>query len=197
LNDATVGWDRMYDGVPIDESGMLLYSVIPDRKLVIQGRPLPFDTEDQVALGFKSMVQDTYSIGLDGVDGLFENQNIYIEDRDLNIIHDLKNSPYTFTAGAGTFENRFTLRYTDSALNTDTFNNNSNTAAFIANHELYIHSAKNIINVGLYDISGKLIQTYSEVNSLEFKTRFQFANGVYLAKIKFDNGIEITKKVIH
>lgn len=197
LNDATVGWDRMYDGVPIDESGMMLYSVIPDRKLVIQGRPLPFDTEDQVALGFKSMVQDTYSIGLDGVDGLFENQNIYIEDRDLNIIHNLKNTPYSFTSGAGTFESRFILRYTDSALNTDTFNNNSNAAAFIANHELYIHSAKNIINVGLYDISGKLIQTYSEVNSLEFKTRFVFANGVYLAKIKFDNGIEITKKVIH
>lgn len=197
LNNATMGWDRMYDGVPIDESGMLLYSVIPDRKLVIQGRPLPFDEEDQVALGFKSMVQDTYSIGLDAVDGLFENQNIYIEDRDLNIIHDLKNSPYTFTSGSGTFENRFILRYTDSALNTDTFNNNSNAAAFIANHELYINSTRNIVNIELYDISGKLIQNYAKVNSLEFKTRFLFANGVYLAKIKFDNGIEVTKKVIH
>lgn len=197
LNDATVGWDRMYDGVPIDESGMLLYSVIPDRKLVIQGRPLPFDAEDQVALGFKSMVQDTYSIGLDAVDGLFENQNIYIEDRDLNIIHDLKHTPYSFTSGAGTFESRFILRYTDSALNTDTFNNNSNAAAFIANHELYINSARNIVNIELYDISGKLIQTYAKVNSLEFKTRFLFANGVYLAKIKFDNGVEVTKKVIH
>ena len=197
LNDATIGWDRSYDGVPIDESGMLLYSIIPERKLVIQGRPLPFNEEDQVALGFKSMVQDTYSIGLDAVDGLFESQNIYIEDRDLNIIHDLKNSPYTFTSGSGTFESRFILRYTDSALSTDTFNNNTNIAAFISNHELYINSAKNIVNIEMYDISGKLVQTYSKVNSLEFKTKFNFANGVYLAKIKLDNGIEITKKVIH
>ena len=115
----------------------------------------------------------------------------------MNIIHDLKNSPYTFTSGSGTFESRFILRYTDSALSTDTFNNNTNIAAFISNHELYINSAKNIVNIEMYDISGKLVQTYSKVNSLEFKTKFNFANGVYLAKIKLDNGIEITKKVIH
>jgi hypothetical protein len=33
--------------------------------------------------------------------------------------------------------------------------------------------------------------------ALEFKSRFNFAQGVYLAKIKLDNGIEVTKKVIH
>ncbi|WP_309640133.1 hypothetical protein [Flavobacterium sp.] len=197
ITDATLDYDRMYDGVPIDESGMLLYSIIPERKLIIQGRPLPFDETDQVTLGFKSLVQDTYSLGLDAVDGLFENHNIYIEDRDLNIIHDLKHSPYTFTSGSGSFNDRFVLRYTDTALSTETFDANANVTAFIANHELQIKSSKNMVNITLYDISGKLIQVYSKEIGLDFKTKFNFANGVYLAKIKLDNGIEVTKKIIH
>ena len=198
LVDATLDYDRMYDGVPIDESGMLLYSIIPDRKLIIQGRPLPFTAEDQVTLGFKSTVQDTYSIGLDAVDGLFDNQNIYIEDKQLNIIHNLKLIPYSFTSDAGTFNNRFVLRYTDGALNTATFDENQNVTAFIFNNELQVKSSKNIVSVEVFDISGKLIQKYnpSEVTN-EFITRFGFAQGVYLTKIKLDNGIEVTNKIIH
>jgi hypothetical protein len=197
LADATLGWDSFYDGVPIDESGMLLYSIIPDRKLVIQGRPLPFEEEDQVALGFKSTAQDIYTFGLDAVDGLFDNQNIYIEDRDLNIVHDLKESPYIFTAAAGTFNDRFVLRYTDAALGNETFNTNANVVAFIYNHELNIKSTKNITHIDLFDISGKLIKTYANENAIEFKTKFNFAQGVYLVKIKLDNGIEVTKKIVH
>ncbi|NHM06535.1 T9SS type A sorting domain-containing protein [Flavobacterium sp. CYK-4] len=196
LPDATIDYDRSYDGVPIDESGMLLYSIIPERKLVIQGRPMPFDQTDQVILGFKSIVQDTYSIGLDGVDGLFENQQIYLEDRNLNIIHDLKHSPYSFTSPAGTFNDRFVLRYNNSALGNDTFDTQVAVTAFVQNQELNINSAKNIVEATLYDISGKLIETY-KANTAEFKTRFGFAQGVYLVKIKLDNGLEVSKKIIH
>jgi hypothetical protein len=188
----------MYDGVPVDESGMLLYSTIPDRKLIIQGRPTPFEVEDQVALGFKSVVQDTYSIGLDAVDGLFEAQDIYLEDRQLNIIHDLKASPYTFTSESGTFDDRFLLRFNNSLLNTGGFEANQNVVAFIFSNELQVKSSKNIVAIEVFDVSGKLIQRYnpSEVTN-EFITRFGFAQGVYLAKIKLDNGIEVTKKLIH
>jgi hypothetical protein len=198
LADATLDYDRMYDGVPIDESGMLLYSVIPDRKLIIQGRPMPFEVEDQVILGFKSVVQDTYSIGLDAVDGLFETQDIYIEDRQLNIIHDLKASPYTFTSGSGTFNDRFLLRYNNSSLNTGGFDANQNVVAFVFENELQVKSSTNIVAIEVFDVSGKLVQKYnpSEVTR-EFITRFGFAQGVYFVKIKLDNGIEVTKKIIH
>jgi hypothetical protein len=198
LPEATLDYDRMYDGVPIDESGMLLYSTIPDRKLIIQGRPTPFVVEDQVTLGFKSVVQDTYSIGLDAVDGLFENQDIYIEDRQLDIIHDLKASPYSFTSDSGTFNDRFLLRYNNSSLNTDNFEANQNVVAFVFDNELQVKSNKNIVAIELFDISGKLIQKYNLAQiTNEFISKFGFAQGVYLAKIKLDNGIEVIKKVIH
>ncbi len=198
LADATLEYDRMYDGVPIDESGMLLYSVIPNRKLIIQGRPLPFDEDDQVTLGFKSNVQDTYSFGLDAVDGLFENHNIYIEDKSLNIIHDLKQSPYQFVAAPGICNDRFVLRYTDAALHNPDFNADQGVIAFVSNHQLHAESTQPIQSIEVYDVSGKWIKTYTPKDkSGIFKAEFNFANGVYLAKIKLENGMVLTKKLLH
>lgn len=198
IADASLGWDRMYDGVPITESGMLLYSIIPERKLTIQGRPLPFEIEDQVPLGFKSTQQDIYTLGLDGVDGLFESQNIYIEDRDLNIIHDLKSSPYTFNAPAGTFDTRFVLRYLDYTLNTDVFNTNSTVIALIYQKNLVVEASQYIKEVMVYDITGKLINTYIPNNkSMKISESFMYAEGVYLLKVKLENDVIVAKKLIH
>jgi hypothetical protein len=199
VEGATLGWDRDFDGIRFsDETGIISYSIVDDKKLVIQGRPFPFIETDEVALGYRSNIHDTFSFSIDHIDAFFENQNIYLEDKDLHIIHNIKISPYTFTSEAGTFNNRFVLRYTDSALNTTLFDSNQNVTAFIANHELQIKSTEKIVKIELYDISGKHIQSFTP-NEVDFKfrTRFNFANGVYLAKIKLDNGIEVTKKLIH
>lgn len=199
VEGATLGWDREFDGVRFtDETSITAYSVLEDKKLVIQGRPLPFTETDEVPLGYRSNIQGAFSFSIDHIDESFENQNIYLEDNVLHIIHNIKVSPYSFTSEIGTFNDRFVLRYTDSALNTTPFDSNQNVTAFIANHELQIKSTEKIINIELYEISGKLIQiiTPSEID-FKFRTHFNFANGAYLAKIKLDNGIEVTKKLIH
>jgi hypothetical protein len=159
---------------------------------------LPFLETDEVPLGYRSNIQDTISLRIDHFDAAFENQNIYLEDRDLNIIHNLKLSPYTFTSGVGTFNSRFVLRYTDSTLSNDIFETNQDVIAFIYNNELQIRSTQNIVSIQLYDIAGKFIKAYTPKElSLGFKTNFNFAKGVYLTKIKLNNGIEITNKVVH
>lgn len=196
---ATLGWDRGLDGIKFaDDSGTALYSTLDDKKLVIQGRPLPFNDTDEVALGFRSAQQDTFSIRIDHFDDLFENQNVYLEDKLLNVIHNLKQSPYTFTAGAGTFNDRFVLRYTDTTLGTPDFDAVENVAATINNHQLFIESSKSIAKIDLHDVSGKLIKTYAPKDkNQKFTTDFYFENGVYFAKIRLDNGIEVTRKLIH
>ncbi len=199
VEGATFGWDRDFDGIRFtDETSTTLYSTLGDKKLVIQGRPLPFEDTDIVALGYRSNIIDTFTFAIDHIDDAFESQNIYLEDRDLNIIHNLKLSPYSFSSEAGTFNERFLLRYTDTSLDTSEFDANQSVTAFIFNHELQVKSNKNIVAIELFDISGKLIQKYnpSEVSN-KFITRFGFAQGVYLAKIKLDNGIEVTKKLLH
>ncbi len=195
--DATLGWDRLYDGAPMDESsGMTLYSIIPDRHLSIQGRPLPFDQQDQVAIGYKAMHNGTYSFGLDAVDGMFETQDIFVEDLQLNLTHNLKQSPYVFTSEAGVFNNRFVLKYNNTAALSNIDFNEQNVSVGIMQHELFAQSNTRINTIEMYDITGKLIARY-EPQSNQFKTLFNFARGVYLARITLDNGKISSKKIIN
>ena len=138
--DATNEFDRDFDGVRLtDNNSITFHSKIADRNLVIQGRALPFSDQDQVPLGYKSTVNDTFSIRIDHFDGLFENQNVYVEDLLLNVIHDLKQSPYTFTSGIGSFDDRFVLRYTsDAFLNTPEFGNVAGVIASIRSENLEV-----------------------------------------------------------
>lgn len=199
INDATTGWDRNYDGVRFTANNSIaFYSVIPDKDLVIQGRPTPFSEEDRVPLGFKSTLQESFSLRLDHFDGLFDSQKIYIEDTFLNVIHDLKQSPYVFTSDIGTFNDRLILRYTDTALSTSEFDATSNVIALIYQKNLMVEAAQYIDNVAVFDISGKLINTYLPKNkSMKISENFIFAEGVYLVKIKLESGLIVTKKLIH
>jgi hypothetical protein len=197
-NEATNELDRDFDGVRLtDNSSITFYSTIPDKNLVIQGRALPFSDQDQVPLGYNSTVNDTFSIRIDHFDGLFENQNIYIEDRLLQNIHDLKQSPYVFTSGIGSFDERFVLRYSNGLLGTSSLTNGSEVSAYLKNEKLVIHGGEVLSEVSLYDISGKLILTeVLERPTTNFETAFHGAEGVYIAKIKFQNGKFATKKLI-
>jgi hypothetical protein len=199
VEGATTGWDSAFDGVRLtDQTSATLYSNLEDKKLVIQGRPLPFQETDEVPLGYRVNISGNNTFAIDRVDDSFSGQNIYIEDRVLDIVHNLRVSPYTFASEAGTFNDRFVLRYTDASLSANEFDANHNVTAFIFSNELQVKSSKNIVAIEVFDISGKLIQKYQPMElALEFKSRFNFAQGVYLAKIKLDNGIEVTKKVIH
>ena len=199
VEGATIGWDRDFDGIRFtDETSTTLYSVVGDKKLVIQGRPLPFEDTDEVPLGYRSSIRDHYTFAIDRIDDSLKEKNVYVEDRELDIVHNLTLSPYEFTSGNGTFDDRFILRYRNTALSTNNFDANQNVNAFIFENQLHIKSSTNIVAIELYDISGKLIQKYKPTAlEHEFNTRFDFANGVYLTKIKLDNSTVVTKKVIH
>src|SRR5690606_17568245 len=81
--------------------------------LTIQGRALPFVKKDSVALGYKSTIKGEFQISIDQADGVLAAQNVFLEDKDLKIVHDLKKEAYTFSTEKGTFNSRFVLRYAD------------------------------------------------------------------------------------
>ena len=129
---------------------------------------------------------------------MFQNENVYVEDTFLNTIHDLKQSPYIFDTEIGTFNDRLVLRYTDTTLNTSTFDTNQNVIALIYHKNLVIEAAQYIKEIMVYDISGKLINSYIPSNkSMKFSENFIYAEGVYLIKIKLENDIIVSKKLIH
>ena len=195
---ATNDWERGYDGIRFEHlESNSLYSVLGEEPLVIQARALPFDPSDQVPLGFNSIQNSEYTIRIDHYDGDFESRSIYLEDKLLNVIHDLKESPYTFTTEAGHFEDRLVLRYTNSTLSNTDFST-SGLSAFINQRKLYAAAGDTIMSIDVYEVNGKLVKSYQpSVKAKSFEDDFLFAQGIYFAKIKLENGSIVTQKLMN
>ena len=167
IENATDGYDSGYDAFVFEENvPFLLYSLIGTDKMAIQGKALPFTTSDVIPLGYSINVADNATISLAQFDGLFiEDQPIYLEDKLLNVIHDIKAAPYTFASAAGTFDSRFVLRFTNGSLATQNFDTQANKVLVSnKNKQIRINSfAETIDKVAIYDLLGK--QIYQKENS--------------------------------
>lgn len=195
ISEATNGIDRRFDG-PTMSGSFSLYSLVEGKSLGIQGRALPFDVADQVPLGYMTPTAGTYTIGIDHLDGLFDNQGVYLEDKLLNVVHDLKASEYSFTTAAGVFDTRFVLRYADNQLSVQNPLVNGQYVAFVADDNLHVSTSGSIKTIRIYDMTGKWLKTYTPKESATiFVEEFNFAQGVYLAKITLEGGELITAKV--
>jgi hypothetical protein len=177
-----------------------LYSIAENKELLIQGRTLPFDNNDQIPLGVTAPNDGMYTIALSLVDGRFLNtdQNIYLEDKLLNVIHDLKAAPYHFTIEAGTNENRFVLRYTNETLGNNDFLND-NSVLVVSNTNLSVVSTKNTIqSVLVFDVLGRLLVNKQNVNSLEVPLHeVQKNKAPLVVQITLTNGTKVNKKVVY
>jgi hypothetical protein len=201
IENATNGYDRGFDGKNLDIGNQVnLYSFVGTTKLGIQGKALPFSDSDIIPLGFKSTVSDSYSISLSNFDGLFTNQNVYLEDKLLNIIHDLKDSAYSFVTNAGTFDDRFQLRFTSNALsNNQVVFNEESIIAYKKNTEIYVATAVTPIkDIAIYDTRGRLLLEANNINSTEFSTlNFVSAQQVVIVKVTNTDGKVVSKKIIY
>ncbi len=194
--EATNGIDRSFDGELMGTGNLTLYSINDGKNLTIQGRQLPFDENDTVPLGLTAAEAGTYTIGIDRVDGLFTDHNIYLEDKVLNAIHDLNASPYSFATANGTFIDRFVLRYTNSALNTNS-HNVAGVAAYIKNQVLAIQAESAIQQVSVFDVTGKNIAVFApQTTEAFFTTQFVYAQGVYFAKVALVSGEILNIKLV-
>ncbi|WP_223033703.1 CUB domain-containing protein [Hanstruepera marina] len=201
VEGATNNKDRLYDGYDFAGSAISFYSLITNEKMSIQGRALPFDVTDMVSLGIEIPTAGNYSIAINSLDGLFENeeQNIYLEDTYTNFIHDLRLSPYSFTAETGVFNDRFILRYTNNSLGVDEFS--SETAITITapgNHYIKVKASNSPIqSIVVYDVLGRQLYNNNAVNQLEFRIdNLSQSDGVLFVKAELENGIQKVQKVI-
>lgn len=195
---ATNDWERGYDGHRFEHlESNSLYSLIGTEAFVIQARALPFHEYDQVPLGYNVLQAGQYAIRIDQYDGDFENRNIYLEDQLLNVIHDLKQSPYTFTTAAGHFEDRFVLRYNNSMLSNTAFEA-AGLTAFISQRQLHATATDAIERIDVYEVNGKWVKSYVPSDpSKTFTGDFAFAQGIYFAKVKLADGKVVTQKLMN
>jgi hypothetical protein len=102
-------------------------------------------------MGIRIVAAGNHTIAIKKVDGLFEqNQDIYLEDKQLNIIHDLRQAPYNFTSSVGTFNDRFVLRYTTVALSNQDFESIDSSVLVSANDgQIKIKSINESLSISL------------------------------------------------
>ncbi len=197
---STLGVDHLYDCIFRPTTELSMYSIINSEPFIIQGRPLPFNNFDLVPMGIRIVAAGNHTIAIKKVDGLFEqNQDIYLEDKQLNIIHDLRQAPYNFTSSVGTFNDRFVLRYTTAALSNQDFESIDSSVLVSANDgQIKIKSInESLSEVSVYDVLGREIIKKTNISSNDLiLNNITATNQALIVKIKLENGEVVTRKVI-
>lgn len=200
IHGATNLYDEDYDAESINGNQFVdFYSTIQSKKLVIQGRALPFVQTDTINLGYKTSVAGNFEISIDHTDEFFDDLNIFIEDKDLKITCNLKDKPYSFTTQQGTFSNRFVLKFTNEVLKNGTFEN-TNEKIFVSskNKIIKVISTEGLIkDLSVFDISGKLLYNKNNVENSEFQiSNLGISHQVLLVRVVLENGSKTSKKII-
>lgn len=200
INGATNDYDTTYDGVSFNANAIInFYSVNAALNLAIQGRALPFDATDLVVLGYSSTIEGNFSISTDDVDGIFTAQQVFLEDKLTNVIHNLTSKPYDFQTEKGTFNERFVLRYTDKTLAVgDLETTNMQVVVSVKNKQLKVtSSAETISEVHIFDLLGKQLYVNKNIENKQFTVpNFISSEQVLIVKTVLQDGKVVTSKTI-
>ena len=128
---------------------------------------------------------------------LNSNQNIYLEDKLLNIIHDLRTAPYSFNVNKGTIKDRFLLRFTNgAALSNETFNA-TNDVVLVSNNELSVLTIKEkIANIIVFDVLGRKLYEEKNIQANKFVIPIGKRDAPLIIEIGLENGTKINKKTV-
>ena len=147
---------------------------------------------------FMSKTGGTYAIGLDHIEGVFENgQAIYLNDTYLNKRFDLSEGRYNFSVfpgEVGVNNHRFELVFTAENLGTE--------ESGMAMLRIYPNPSQGVFRITgvgdkavttrIYDLSGKLLLT----QNTSVLNLHGLSKGVYLAHISIDGQTWVKKLVL-
>jgi len=205
MNGATLGIDNQIDGKMFGYEGSAIYNLIDDAstgsatRFTIQGRPLPFEADDVVPLGFRAIESGKFKISLSNYEGIFsEGQiTIFIKDKALHIIHNLMESDYEFESVQGEFNDRFEVVYEDDGtMGTD--DQSANAIRIYTDKDYIVVDSKTekILSVELFDLSGRNLFRNEKVNAHHYRVK-SASKGIIVVKARAENGEIVTKKVIN
>jgi hypothetical protein len=191
-----------YDAYNIDDSPSDMYLLNGENELAIQGEGY-FDEEASYPIGVRSDSIGKISFVLDGLENFDESQNIFIHDNETDTYHSIKDKAYEIELPAGTFNERFSLRFTDKSLAVqDASYDNAITVFFTrSNNTLNIKNSANdntVLTASLFNIQGKLLSKWDvkEKEQSNIKIPIQDkSSAVYIVKLKTEKG-NISKKII-
>ena len=202
MEDGTLGKDRLYDGIRFEGANYIdFYSTDETNlnKYGIQGRP-PFTLNDVIPIGYDSTLLGELTISLYKTEGALSNVTVYLKDLELQTIHNLNESDYSFTTTNGNFSNRFEILYQTEALSVGESEISTNDLTII---ELQDGSVKFSVNqnvtidtIEIIDLLGRTLYNLKGNTSTEVFRLNNLSQSVYIAKVNLSNGQTITKRAI-
>jgi hypothetical protein len=198
ISQTTTAIDYGWDGRSASDGPIALYTTAENENLSVQARGT-FVPEDVVSLGLTVTQPGTYTITLDHVDGLFEaDQDIYLKDLEQQQVVNLKESGYTFTAGAGQLNNRFEILYNLSALDRAEFATQNDVILYQQDTNITIDAgALQLYTIRVFDVQGRELNSYTDINGNVFSiNNLKPQNQLLILSIDTAAG-SIVKKIIY
>lgn len=198
MNGAAKKTNDQINGKLFKYDGSALYTINGGDKLAIQGKSLPFQSSDVVKLGFRAAEAGNFNISLSNFDGLFSEGEvvIYLKDNELNLLHNLMDSAYSFEAKTGEFNERFEVIFENKSTMSTEDLTGSSVQIYTNNQNIIVESKdEKILSVELYDLSGRQIHTNHNVNANTYNFKSN-ARGVLVVKVESLNSKVTVKKVI-
>jgi len=196
FDQATLDVDYGIDGKAIDNHPLSLTMELNKEDYYVQGRP-HFNDADVVALKFKTETAGEFTVSTEELIGVFEKeQNIFLNDKFTNKVHNFKNGDYKFVSGAGTFENRFELIYKDTDVKQISENESTNIVVYKNNGQLVVKSDNDLNTVKIFDLRGRLLKEARTISQSEYITPIDAQNEVLLVQITTNDGTVFNKKIV-
>jgi hypothetical protein len=202
-NHATSGIDPGYDATYIDTQVNDMYFLHGENKLVIQGDSY-FNIENIYPVGVKCDAFGTVKFTIDAVENLDASQEVYIFDNMTGIYHSIKNDTFQIDLEAGTYDKRFSMRFTtqENLGTEDQDFANGISVAFTSNNNI-LHIKNDLIDTTvtggtIFSILGQKLADYDTENQVQQSIQIPISNlstGTYIVKIQTTNG-NLSKKII-
>lgn len=193
---ATNDYEEDYDAEAFNNYSDLFYSILPGKRLLIQGKGAQFFVGDRVPVGANFFQNGAYTISLGNAEGVFESaQNIYLLDKQTGTITNLSKGVYAFAAVKGDTNGRFEIIYKPEVILVTDSSPKEGVVVYSDSDNFVIESPKLIAKIEVYDASGRLITVLKPNKRQGIVDASAISNGMYVLRITTIDG-EVTNKKI-
>lgn len=196
----TMNYDYSWEGrVDTNKQVNDVYMPVSNNNLIINS--IPFSIDKVVPVTFDMASASTYEFSIKELEN-FDTPLIYLEDTATGMLYDLKSGTATLQLPSGIIDNRFQIVFQDpSTLSNgdiaieDRFNVVQNNNA--GQLTIFNPSQRDVANVSLYDLGGKLIFDQNENNNDSQYTynTDQLSTGIYIVRISTVDSEQVAVKV--
>lgn len=181
------------------------YMLVEGTTQRIQGRQPLMNIEERVPLGINSKLegQTYFEIEIDHFEGNnILDYGIYLEDSELNVLHDLRVSEYGFTVSEGVSDNRFALVFKKESLSTDDNDVVVDNDLILINNgdelNIFTRDRRTISAITIYDMLGKRVYNFDNLDTDDFRRNLPalLSNSIYVVNILFEDNTSVNKKFI-